>query len=137
MKRYTTQGMAPDQGKNSNVGALAVLTRTDFEHADLCGALRAALAGARLSAVASGGTPADALGLEQHDIAAAPGEVQRGREPGIAAADHTDLGTRFTVQRGKFRRRVGGGGVIRGHVTGDTHPELLPRGRLALVRRPV
>lgn len=25
MKRYTTQGMAPDQGKNSNVGALAVL----------------------------------------------------------------------------------------------------------------
>ena len=27
MKRYTTQGMAPDQGKNSNVGALAVLYR--------------------------------------------------------------------------------------------------------------
>lgn len=25
MKRYTTQGMAPDQGKNSNTGALAVL----------------------------------------------------------------------------------------------------------------
>ncbi len=25
MKRYTTQGMAPDQGKNSNVAALAVL----------------------------------------------------------------------------------------------------------------
>ncbi|MDQ2089445.1 sarcosine oxidase subunit alpha family protein [Marimonas arenosa] len=25
MKRYTTQGMAPDQGKNSNMGALAVL----------------------------------------------------------------------------------------------------------------
>ncbi|MGR3636605.1 MAG: sarcosine oxidase subunit alpha family protein [Shimia sp.] len=25
MKRYTTQGMSPDQGKNSNVGALAVL----------------------------------------------------------------------------------------------------------------
>ena len=25
MKRYTTQGMAPDQGKNSNVGALAAL----------------------------------------------------------------------------------------------------------------
>ncbi|MGQ0565734.1 MAG: sarcosine oxidase subunit alpha family protein [Gemmobacter sp.] len=25
MKRYTTQGMAPDQGKNSNIGALAVL----------------------------------------------------------------------------------------------------------------
>ncbi|WP_343079678.1 sarcosine oxidase subunit alpha family protein [Ostreiculturibacter nitratireducens] len=25
MKRYTTQGMAPDQGKNSNVGALALL----------------------------------------------------------------------------------------------------------------
>ena len=25
MKRFTTQGMAPDQGKNSNVGALAVL----------------------------------------------------------------------------------------------------------------
>ena len=25
MKRYTTQGMAPDQGKNSNLGALAVL----------------------------------------------------------------------------------------------------------------
>jgi heterotetrameric sarcosine oxidase alpha subunit len=25
MKRYTTQGMAPDQGKNSNVGALVVL----------------------------------------------------------------------------------------------------------------
>jgi sarcosine oxidase subunit alpha len=25
MKRYTTQGMATDQGKNSNVGALAVL----------------------------------------------------------------------------------------------------------------
>ncbi len=25
MKRYTTQGMAPDQGKNSNVNALAIL----------------------------------------------------------------------------------------------------------------
>ncbi len=25
MKRYTTQGMAPDQGKNSNIGSLAVL----------------------------------------------------------------------------------------------------------------
>ncbi len=25
MKRYTTQGMSPDQGKNSNVGALAIL----------------------------------------------------------------------------------------------------------------
>ena len=25
MKRYTTQGMATDQGKNSNVAALAVL----------------------------------------------------------------------------------------------------------------
>ena len=25
MKRYTTQGMAPDQGKNSNIGAFAVL----------------------------------------------------------------------------------------------------------------
>ncbi|MEJ6393948.1 sarcosine oxidase subunit alpha family protein [Gymnodinialimonas sp. 2305UL16-5] len=25
MKRYTTQGMAPDQGKNSNIGALALL----------------------------------------------------------------------------------------------------------------
>lgn len=25
MKRYTTQGMAPDQGKNSNMGALAIL----------------------------------------------------------------------------------------------------------------
>ena len=25
MKRYTTQGMAPDQGKNSNVAALALL----------------------------------------------------------------------------------------------------------------
>ncbi|WP_127558036.1 sarcosine oxidase subunit alpha family protein [Nioella ostreopsis] len=25
MKRYTTQGMAPDQGKNSNIGALAIL----------------------------------------------------------------------------------------------------------------
>ncbi|MDZ4309326.1 MAG: sarcosine oxidase subunit alpha family protein [Cypionkella sp.] len=28
MKRYTTQGMAPDQGKNSNVAALAVLADT-------------------------------------------------------------------------------------------------------------
>ncbi|MEM9434787.1 MAG: sarcosine oxidase subunit alpha family protein [Pseudomonadota bacterium] len=28
MKRYTTQGMAPDQGKNSNVSALAVLADT-------------------------------------------------------------------------------------------------------------
>jgi len=28
MKRYTTQGMAPDQGKNSNIGALAVLADT-------------------------------------------------------------------------------------------------------------
>ncbi|MEI6098965.1 MAG: 2Fe-2S iron-sulfur cluster-binding protein, partial [Alphaproteobacteria bacterium] len=28
MKRYTTQGMAPDQGKNSNINALAVLADT-------------------------------------------------------------------------------------------------------------
>jgi eukaryotic-like serine/threonine-protein kinase len=33
--------------KARSVGALAVLTRTDFEHADLCGALRAALASRR------------------------------------------------------------------------------------------
>ncbi len=33
--------------KAKSVGALAVLTRTDFEHADLCGALRAALASRR------------------------------------------------------------------------------------------
>ena len=33
--------------KAMSVGALAVLTRTDFEHADLCGALRTALASRR------------------------------------------------------------------------------------------
>ena len=33
--------------KAKSVGALAVLTRTDFEHADLCGALRTALASRR------------------------------------------------------------------------------------------
>ena len=33
--------------KARSVGALAVLTRTDFEHADLCGALRTALASRR------------------------------------------------------------------------------------------
>ena len=49
MKRYTTLGMAPDQGKNSNVAALAVLADADRarhrrdRHHHLPPALRAGL----------------------------------------------------------------------------------------------
>ena len=35
MKRYTTQGMAPDQGKNSNISALAVLAAFAPDEADI------------------------------------------------------------------------------------------------------
>ena len=95
-------------------------------------ALRTALAGARLTAVAPGGAPADALGLEQHHVGAARGEVQRGGEPGVAAPDHADAGARLAVQRGELRSLVRGGGVIRGHVAGGAHRQLLPGGGLLL-----
>jgi tRNA A-37 threonylcarbamoyl transferase component Bud32 len=44
---FAPGGAGPVGDKARSIGALAVLTRADFEHADLCGALRAALASRR------------------------------------------------------------------------------------------
>ena len=44
---FAPGGAGAVRDKAKSVGALAVLTRTDFEHADLCGALRTALASRR------------------------------------------------------------------------------------------
>ena len=54
--------------------------------------LVAALAGADLAAVPSRGAPADPLRLEEHHVEPGLGEVQRRRKPGVAAADHADVG---------------------------------------------
>ena len=44
---FAPGGVGPVGDKARSIGALAVLTRTDFEHADLCDALRTALASRR------------------------------------------------------------------------------------------
>jgi len=73
--------------------------------------LAATLARPDLPAVAPRGTPADAPGLEHHDIEAGLGKVQRRGEPGIAAADHADLGLDRAGERREGRDRRGGRGV--------------------------
>ena len=52
----------------------------------------------RLAAAAPGGAPGDALALEQHDLVAALGEVQRGRAAGDAAADHAHVRRGFALR---------------------------------------
>ena len=49
-----------------------------------------------LAAVAAGGAPTGLVSLEHQRADAALGQVQRGREPGVAAADDADIG------RGRF-----------------------------------
>ena len=75
-----------------------------------------ALAGADLAAVAPRGAPADAVRLEQDHVEAGLGEVQRGGEAGVAAADDGDVGGGLALQLRKGRERGGGLGVPAGRV---------------------
>ena len=62
------------------------------------------LAGAHLAAVAARRARPDPRRLEQHHVVAALGQVQRRREPGIAAADDADVGIDRAGER-RMRRR--------------------------------
>jgi len=56
-----------------------------------------AQAGTDLAAVAPRSAPADPLGLEQHHLEAALGQIERRRDPGETAADDTDIGGNFSL----------------------------------------
>src|SRR3546814_11511588 len=79
-----------------------------------------ALAAGKLAAVAPRGAPADAPGLEHDGLVAALGEVERGGDAGVAAADDADVAAlrdgprRQGPQppgRGEIGRRAGRGSV--------------------------
>ena len=74
-------------------------------------ALVAPLPGADLAAVPPRGAPADALRLEEHHVEPGPGEVQRRRQAGVAAADDADVGRHLARQRRERRVRCRGRGV--------------------------
>ena len=59
----------------------------------------AAEAGVDLPAVAAGGAACNRLGLNKHDVGAGLGEMDRGGEPGEAAADDADIGPARAVER--------------------------------------
>jgi hypothetical protein len=73
--------------------------------------LVAPLARADLAAVPPRGPPADPLGLEEDDRQPRLGEMERRREPGVAAADDADVGHRIAGERRKERQRLRGRGV--------------------------
>jgi hypothetical protein len=73
--------------------------------------LLAPLAGPHMPAVAPGGTEADALGLQQHDVITALGEMQGGRQSHIAPAHDADIGLLRAAQCGKGRQRRGRRGI--------------------------
>ncbi len=65
------------------------------------------LAGVELAAVAPGGAPGDAPGLQQNRIVAALGQVQGGGEAGQATADDGHVAAHLTFQRGTLDEALG------------------------------
>ena len=70
------------------------------------------IAGADLPAVAAGSAPADARRLQHDDGIAALRQVQRGRDAGVAGADHAHIRLDRAVERRAIRRADGGGRVV-------------------------
>jgi hypothetical protein len=69
-----------------------------------------------LTAVAPGGAPADAVGLQQHHLVTGFGQIDGGVETGETAADDADLGIQFATELRPLLIVVAGGRVIGGHV---------------------
>ncbi len=69
-----------------------------------------------LAAVAPGGAPADAVGLQQHHLVTGLGQVDGGVEAGETAAYDADVGIQLTAELGPLPMVVAGGRVIGGHV---------------------
>ncbi len=78
--------------------------------AELRGELRhaAGIAGNDLAAGAPGGAVADAVGLEQHDLVAALGQVQRGRAAGEPGAHDADVRLDVALERRRGGAAAGG-----------------------------
>src|SRR5688500_194948 len=83
-----------------------------IRRAELCGELRHAAGPARdeLAARASRGSVANALGFEQHDLVAAPREMERGRAARQARAD--DANVRLDVSLELRQRAPAPGGRL-------------------------
>src|SRR5690606_28879951 len=78
----------------------------------------AAVAGQRLPAVAAGGAPADARGLQYRHPVALFGQRQRGGQPGVAGAEHRHVGAGCALQRCAWRRWRQAGRVPAGRMIG-------------------
>ena len=87
----------------------------------LQGGLIAPMPAAELPAVAAGGAVADAPSLQQEGAEASFGEMERTREPGVAAADDADIRALIAVEGGPGRVRP--------------RTRLVPGGRRAVVLR--
>ena len=83
--------------------------------------LVAPLAGMELAAVAPRRAPADALGLDDGDVDPGFGEMERRREPGVAAAEDGDVHLRRRVECRERQCAVGTRRVERGSVS-DPQP---------------
>lgn len=70
----------------------------------------------KLTAVAPGGAPADAVGLQQHHLVARISQVDGGIEAGKTAADDADVSLVLPLQLGPLLRVVAGGRVVGGDV---------------------
>ena len=79
--------------------------------AALIGADVDARAVGELAAIAPRRAPAEAVRLQQRHVDAAHRQMQRRREPGVAAPDHRHLGPGLAAERGALRRGAGGLGV--------------------------
>ncbi len=105
--------MARDEAAHQGLGLLGHVpecARPLHAEARLKPVLVAPLARTHLPAVPPRGPPADALRLEQHHVETGLRQMQRRREPGVAAADHADIGLLRPLKRRKgreLRRRRG------------------------------
>lgn len=88
--------------------------------------LVAALAGVELAAVPSRGAPADAVGLDHHRVDARLGEMERRRQPGVAAADDGDVSPHVLAEAREGRGRIGRSG-IEGRRVGQVHGAIASR----------
>jgi len=73
-----------------------------------------------LTAVAARSAPADLRALDDDDLVAFFGKVDRRRQTGIAGADDADIGLDPTLQPDRRADDVAGGGVVAGRVAAVT-----------------
>jgi len=81
-------------------------------HGALDGLHLGGVAPGHVPAVAARGTEAHARGFEQHHVVAAACELERGREPGVAAAHHGDVAGEALLELGQLGRGMGARRVI-------------------------